>query len=170
MILRVDNRILDWSGITVKKLIIAVCVLVLSGCATQKQAMPLANYHDISYRDVAVDQCVTLGFMNYQMAAAAKNFNAQDLNNWNYDPVLYQNAYAESVKQVDAKPPQKVDCERLNIATTQRQLSDQQAYQQQLLAAQQQQAMSQSMMAMENARPKTTYCHKSGDQTICNRY
>ena len=153
-----------------KKRIIAVGVLVLSGCAIQKQAMPLANYHDISYRDVAVDQCVTLGFMSYQIAAAAKNFNAQDLNSWSYDPVLYQNAYAESVKKIDAKPLQKVDCERLNIAITQRQLNNQQAYQQQLLEAQQQQAMSQSMMAMENARPKTTYCHKSGNQTICNSY
>lgn len=170
MILIADNRILDWSGIAVKKLIIAVCVLVLSGCAIQKEPMPLANYHDISYRDVAVDQCVTLGFMNYQLAAAAKNFNAQDLNSWSYDPVLYQNAYAESVKQVNAKPLQKADCERFNIAITQRQLNNQQAYQQQLLAAQQQQAMSQSMMAMENARPKTTYCNKVGNQTVCNRY
>jgi len=170
LILRADNQILDWSGITVKKLIIAVCALVLSGCAIQKQAMPLANYHDISFRDATVDQCVTLGFMSYQMAAAAKNFNAQELNNWNYDPGLYQNAYAESVKQVDARPPQKVDCERLNIATAQRQLSNQQSYQQQMLAAQQQQAMSQSMMAMESARPKTTYCRKSGDRTICDRY
>lgn len=156
---------------TVKKLIItAVCTLVLSGCATQKQPMPFANYHDISYRDAAVEQCVTLGFMSYQMAAAAKNFNAQDLNSWSYDPGLYQNAYAESVKQVNAKPLQKADCERLNIAIAQRQLSNQQAYQQQVLAAQQQQAMSQSMMAMENARPKTTYCNKVGNQTVCNRY
>lgn len=153
-----------------KKLIIAACVLVLSGCATQKEPMPLANYHNISYRDAATEQCVTLGFMNYQMAAEAKNFNLQDLNSWNYDPALYQNAYAESVKQVNAKPLQKADCDRLNIAITQRQLNNQQAYQQQLLAAQQQQAMSQSMMAMENARPKTTYCRKAGNQTVCNSY
>lgn len=132
--------------------------------------MPLEHYHGISYRDVAIDQCVTLGFMNYQMAAEAKNFNAQDLNSWSYDPGLYQNAYAESVKQINAKPLQKADCDRLNIATTQRQLNNQQAYQQQLLAAQQQQAMSQSMMAMESARQKTTYCHKVGNQTVCNTY
>ncbi len=132
--------------------------------------MPLATYHDISYRDASVDQCVALGFTDYQMAAAAKNFNAQDLNNWSYDPSLYQTAHAESVKQISVQPLKKADCDRLNIATTQRQLSNQQAYQQQLLAAQQQQAMSQSMMAMENARPRTTYCHKSGNNTVCNSY
>lgn len=170
MILIAENRTLDWLGITVKKLIIVACVLALSGCAIQKEPMPFANYHDISYRDAAVEQCVTLGFTDYQMAAAGKNFNAQDLNSWSYDPGLYQHAYAESVKQINAKPLQKTDCDRLNIAITQRQLNDQQAYQQQLLAAQQQQAMSQSMMARENARPKTTYCRKVDDQTVCNSY
>ncbi len=156
----------------VKKLIItAVCALVLSGCvAPQKQAMPLSYYDEISYRDVSAEQCVALNFMNYQTAAAAKNFSLQDLSRWSYDPTLYQNALAQSAKRMDAKPLQKKDCDNLAIAVAQRQLQDQQNYQQQQLAVQQQQAMSQSMMAMENARPKTTYCHKVRNQTVCNSY
>lgn len=143
---------------------------MLSGCATQKQPMPLAYYQDISAREAAVDQCVSLGFMNYQTAAAAKNYNIQDLNNWSYDPGMYQNAYAESTKRVDAKPLQKKDCEHLNVAVIQRQLNEQKDYQQQQLQAQQQQALSQSMMAIQNAAPKTTYCDKRGNHTVCNTY
>lgn len=155
---------------TVKKFIITLCALVLSGCVTQKQAMPLSYYDDISYRDVSAEQCVSLNFMNYQTAAAAKNFNLQDLSRWNYDPALYQNALAQSAKRIDSKPLQKKDCDNLAIAVTQRQLQDQQNYQQQQLAIQQQQATSQSMMAMENARPKMTYCRKERNQTVCNTY
>lgn len=132
--------------------------------------MPLSYYDELSYRDASAEQCVALNLMNYQTAAAAKNFNQQDLNSWSYDPVLYQNALAESNKRLDAKPLQKKDCDHLAISVAQRQLKDQQDYQQQQLAAQQQQAASQSMMAMERMRPKTTYCHKVRNETVCNSY
>lgn len=156
--------------ITVKKLTLAIIAVVLSGCAIQKQQMPFQYYQEISSRDAAVDQCVSLGFMSYQTAAAAKNYNLQDLSNWRYDPVTYQNALNESTQRLAGKPLQKKECEHLNVAIIQRQLADQRNYQQQQLAAQQQQAMSQSMMAIQNATPRTTYCDKRGNHTVCHSY
>lgn len=145
-----------------KKLTIAIIALALSGCVIQKQQMPFQYYQEISSRDASVDQCVSLGFMSYQTAAAAKNYNLQDLSRWRYGASFYQSAYDESTKRLADKPLHKRDCERLNVAVMQRELADQKSYQQQQLAAQQQQAMSQSMMAIQNATPRTTYCDKRG--------
>ncbi len=143
---------------------------MVSGCATQKQQMPYENYQKIALYEVAADKCVALGFMDVQTAATAKNFLARDLNSWSYDPMLYQNAYAEKVKMADATPPQKAQCDSYAVGIAQRQQNEQTAYQQQQLAAQQQQAYSQTMQAIQNATPKTTYCNKIGWQTVCNTY
>lgn len=153
-----------------KKVTVLMISLIACGCTSKKPEMPYDNYQRIALLDVAADRCVSLGFMDVQIAAAAKNYLGQDLNSWSYDLMLYQNAYAEKVKMVNATPPQKEDCDTYAIGVAQRLQREQSAYQRKQLAAQQQQAFSQSMQAIQNSKPKTTYCNNIGGQTVCNTY
>lgn len=142
----------------------------LVGCATPKPTIPYANYQRIATMDAGASKCVALGFMDYQTAAAAKNFAAADLNSWTYDPVFYQTTFAELAASADKTPPTKEQCQGLTVFVTQRVQQQQQSYQQQQLAVQQQQLLNQSLQTMQNSMPKTTYCNKIGWQTVCNTY
>lgn len=139
----------------------------LSGCSTAKPVIPWENYQRIATQEVAADKCAEQGFMDFQVAAAAKNFAAQDLNSWRYDPQVWQSVYASVSSQADTSPPGKSQCDAFSVAIYQRSQQQQQALQQQQLALQQQQQLSQSI---QNAMPKTTYCNKVGWQTVCNTY
>lgn len=151
-------------------LLTATFAAVLVGCATPKPTIPYANYQRIATFDVSADKCVSLGFMDYQIAAAAKNFDARDLNSWTYDPVIYQAAFAQMAAGAEKTPPTKAQCDSFAVAIVQRQQQEQRSYQQQQLAAQQQQALSQSLQTIQNSMPKTTWCNKVGWQTVCNTY
>lgn len=151
-------------------LLTATLAAVLVGCATPKPTIPYANYQRIALGDVAANKCVSLGFMDYQIAAAAKNYAARDLNSWTYDPVFYQTTFAEISASAEKTPPTKAQCDSFAVAIVQRQQQEQRSYQQQQLAAQQQQALSQSLQTIQNSMPKTTYCNKIGWQTVCNTY
>ena len=144
--------------------------LVLAGCVVQKQQMP-ANYYDqFAARDFLANKCASLGAMDYQLAAAAKNYNARDLNSWAYDPMLLQSSFSRMTTVLGNTNPTKDQCSSFAIMIAQRLQNDQSAYQQKQLAAQQQQAFSESMQAIRNSAPKTTYCNKIGGQTVCNTY
>lgn len=148
----------------------ATLAAVLVGCTTPKPTIPYANYQRIALGDVAANKCVSLGFMDYQIAAAAKNYAARDLNSWTYDPVFYQTTFAEISASAEKTPPTKAQCDSFSVAIVQRQQQEQRSYQQQQLAAQQQQALSQSLQTIQNSMPQTTYCNKVGWQTVCNTY
>lgn len=151
-------------------LITAALATSLVGCATPKPTIPYANYQRIATMDVGANKCVSLGFMDYQTAASARNFAAADLNSWTYDPVFYQTTFAELTAGAEKKPPTKSECEGLAVYVTQRVQQQQQSYQQQQLALQQQQQLNQSLQNIQNSMPKTTYCNKIGWQTVCNTY
>ncbi|MFQ1682658.1 hypothetical protein ACK08B_22705 [Pantoea dispersa] len=144
--------------------------LLLAGCATQKATIPYQYYEQIAFKEVGANKCLSQGYMDLQTAAAAKNFAAVDLNSWTYDPVVYQSVYSGVVSKTANQQVPKEVCESFAIATVQRQQQQQQAYQQQQIALQQQQAYTQTMQAIQNAAPKTTYCNKIGYQTVCNTY
>ncbi|VTN14340.1 Uncharacterised protein [Raoultella terrigena] len=156
--------------IMIKKAAVLSLGLVLVGCAVQKQQMPLDVYQKLAVREALADKCVSLGFMDFQTAASAKNFDARDLNSWAYDPVIYQTYFSKTSEAMQSTPVDKSICDRYSVSIAQRQQQEQTAYQQQQLAAQQQQAYSQTMQAIQNAAPKTTYCNKIGWQTVCNTY
>lgn len=64
----------------IKKAAVLSLGMVLVGCAVQKQQMPLDVYQKLAIREALADKCVSLGFMDFQTAASAKNFDARDLN------------------------------------------------------------------------------------------
>lgn len=153
-----------------KKLTVAALLFLLAGCATQKKVIPFQYYNEIALREAVTDACVSQGVMDYQVAAAAKNFNAADLNSWQYDIATYQNAFSEAINTVRAHPPQKATCQGIIIGVMQRQQRNQQAYQQHQLELQQQQIFNQNMQTLQNSMPRTTYCNKIGSRTVCNTY
>lgn len=53
--------------------------VLLVGCATPQPTIPYVNYQLIALADVAASKCVSPGFLDYQIAAAAKNYAARDL-------------------------------------------------------------------------------------------
>lgn len=151
---------------------IAALTTILAGCTTPKPTIPYQNYQLIAGWEVVSNKCVSLGFMDYQTAAAAKNFAAQDLNSWTYDPMIYQSVYAGLNAQVESakEPISKQLCDSFAVSIAQRQQRAQQAYQQQQIAMQKQQIFNQEMQNIQNSMPKTTYCNKIGWQTVCNTY
>lgn len=151
-------------------LITAALATLLAGCATPKPTIPYVNYQRIAVMDVGASKCVSLGYMDYQTAAAAKNFAAADLNSWTYDPVFYQTTFAEISAGAEKAPPSKSSCDELSVIVAQRAQQQQNAYQQQQLAIQKQQQLNQSLQNIQNSMPKTTYCNKIGWQTVCNTY
>ena len=151
-------------------LITAAISASLVGCAQPKPTIPYENYQRIALMDAGASKCVSLGFMDYQTAAAAKNFAGADLNSWTYDPVFYQTTFSGLMAGAEKAPPSKSQCESLAVYVTQRVQQQQAAYQQQQLAAQKQQQLNQSLQNMQNSMPKTTYCNKIGWQTVCNTY
>lgn len=136
--------------------------LVLLGCAVQKQQMPLDVYQKLAVREILADKCVSLGLMDFNTAASAKNFDARDLNSWAYDPAIYQSYFSKVSVAMQSTPVDKSICDQYSVNIAQRQQLEQAAYQQQQLAAQQQQAYSQTMQALQNAAPKTTYWGSEG--------
>lgn len=151
-------------------LFVVLAATLLLGCAVQKRSIPFQNYQLIATQEAAANKCAELGYMDFQVAAAAKNFAAQDLNSWSYDPATYQAAFANMTSRAATEPPTKSQCDGFSVSVIQRTQQRQQAYQQQQLALQQQQQLSQSMQAIQNSMPKTTYCNKIGWQTVCNTY
>lgn len=151
-------------------LLTAMMATSLAGCATSKPTIAFDDYKRIANLDVGANKCVSQGFIDYQTAAAAKNFAASYLNSWTYDPVFYQSTFAEISAGAEKSPPSKSQCDGLAVFVAQFQQQIQQSYQQQQLAAQQQQALSQSLQTIQNSMPKTTYCNKIGWQTVCNTY
>ena len=149
-------------------LLTAAVATLLVGCAQPKPTIPHDNYQRIALMDAGASQCVSLGFMDYQTAAAAKNFAAADLNSWTYDPVYYQTTFSGLMAGAEKTPPTKSQCEGLAVYVAQRVQQQQQSYQQQQLALQQQQQLNQSLQNIQNSMPKTTYCNKIGWQTVCN--
>lgn len=171
--LPVDKNLLKLADkdCTLKRVIlVATAITMLVGCTTSKPVIPYQNYQQFALYDVAANKCVEQGFMEIQTAAAAKNIAASDMNQWTYDPVVYQAVYAGVQTKLTARPPTKSDCESYAIVIAQRQQQAQQAYQQQQLALQQQQLLNQSMQNLQNSLPKTTYCNQVGWQTVCNTY
>lgn len=150
-----------------RSIVVIFSAAMLCGCSTAKPTIPFANYQRIAIQEVAANKCTELGYMDFQVAAAAKNFAAQDLNSWSYDPQIYQSVFASANSQAASSPPNKSQCDAFAVSVYQRSQQQQQAYQQQQLALQQQQQLNQSI---QNATPKTTYCNKIGWQTVCNTY
>ncbi|UXY09921.1 hypothetical protein N7922_18980 [Kosakonia sp. ML.JS2a] len=151
-------------------LVVVIAAATLVGCATQKPTIPYQNYRRIAVQEVAANKCAELGYMDFQVAAAAKNFAAQDLNSWTYDPVVYRSVFATVAASAATNPPGKSQCDAFSVSVIQRNQQQQQAYQQQQLALQQQQQINQSMQTLQSTMPKTTYCNKIGWQTVCNTY
>ncbi|MGY5958149.1 Lipoprotein [Kosakonia sp. BK9b] len=150
--------------------LIVMAATLFVGCAAQKRTIPVQNYQLIAAQEVAANKCAELGYMDFQVAAAAKNFAAQALNSWAYDPQAYQSAFANMTSRAAVAPPTKSQCDAFSVSVIQHSQQQQQAYQQQQLALQQQQQLNQSLQAIQNAAPKTTYCNKIGWQTVCNTY
>ena len=109
--------------------------VLLVGCATPQPTIPYVSYQRIALADVAANKCVSPGFLDYQIAAAAKNYAARDLNSWTYDPVFYQTTFNEPSAAAEKPPPTKAQCDSFAVAIVQRQQQEQHNYQQQQLAA-----------------------------------
>ncbi|TCW49488.1 hypothetical protein EDC53_10330 [Phytobacter diazotrophicus] len=134
--------------------------VLLVGCATPQPTIPYVNYQRIALADVAANKCVSPGFLDYQIAAAAKNYAARDLNSWTYDPVFYQTTFNEMSAAAEKTPPTKAQCDSFAVAIVQRQQQEQHNYQQQ------QQALSQSLQTLHNRcrKPPTDFAAGSAGQ------
>lgn len=148
------------------KIIITALVLLLSGCATEKQDMPFANYEGFALNEAIINKCVAQGDMDYNTAATGKNIVAQRLNSWRYDPVIYQNVLNGQIAKFSGGVS-KEDCNTKGMDIAQSAQQIQQAYEQERI---QQANISQLNQTLQNMQPKTTYCNRIGTQVLCNTY
>ncbi len=125
----------------------------------------MQNLQLIASNEVTINECVKRGHMDYQVAAAGKNLLGNALNSWSYDPNAYQVTFASYTQQAQNIAIDKPTCDMLAVSIVQ-----QHQQQQQLAQQRQQQQFNQSMQALRDSTPKTTYCNRIGSQTICNTY